>query len=452
LVSNSSSSQNYFSLLFLKTMTLRSVAIASTLSLGLASAQETAGANPIQNENGLVRIPMKKRSDHEMVAAHLKRERDALLLALKEKDAKVADVESDIEISKLAASAVLRGSQPKFGDQMEEFLTEGKAENVIIKDYSNAQYYGEVEIGTPPQKFAVVYDTGSSNLWVPKINCQNCGYWFIHGGKSKFDSSKSSTYQADGSDFHITYGSGDVEGFFSFDTVTLAQDLQITGQKFAEVQDAGGLGIGYMMGQFDGILGLGFETLSLGGATTVFKNAIDQGVVNQPVFAFDLGDEGDGELTFGGYDDSKFKGDISWIPLSAATYWQIDIENISLGSFSSGATSGIVDSGTSLITGPSSAILQLATSSGAMPNIMGEYTIDCGKVDSIPNLEFQINGKTFTVPGKDLVISSAGTCLFAMMGMDIPQGPQWILGDVFMRKYYTIFDYQNQKVGLAEPN
>lgn len=56
-----------------------------------------------------------------------------------------------------------------------------------------------------------------------------------------------------------------------------------------------------MMGQFDGILGLGFETLSLGGATTVFKNAIDQGVVNQPVFAFDLGDESDGELTFGGY-------------------------------------------------------------------------------------------------------------------------------------------------------
>ena len=55
------------------------------------------------------------------------------------------------------------------------------------------------------------------------------------------------------------------------------------------------------MGQFDGILGLGFEGLALGGATTVFKNAIDQGKVSQPMFAFKLGDNADGELTFGGY-------------------------------------------------------------------------------------------------------------------------------------------------------
>ena len=88
------------------------------------------------------------------------------------------------------------------------------------------------------------------------------------------------------------------------DKVTLADDIEIQDQKFAEVQNAGGLGIGYMMGQFDGILGLGFEGLSLGNAPTVFKNAIDQGQVAQPVFAFDLGDNRDGELTFGGYGES----------------------------------------------------------------------------------------------------------------------------------------------------
>merc|ERR1712176_1441627 len=239
----------------------------------------------------------------------------------------------------------------------------------------NAQYFGEIEIGTPPQKFVVIFDTGSSNLWVPKVHCHNCGYWFIHGGKSKYDQSLSSSYRQDGSEFHIEYGSGSVKGHFSQDTVTLSSDIAITGQKFAEVEDAGGLGIGYMMGKFDGIMGLAFEALSLGGATTVFKNAIDQGAVNKPIFAFKLGDNADGELTFGGYDDSEFKGDISWVSLSEPKYWEIKVDDVQIGSYSSGAVNGIVDSGTSLITGPSSEIRKIASSVGASANLLGQYTI-----------------------------------------------------------------------------
>ena len=78
-------------------------------------------------------------------------------------------------------------------------------------------------------------------------------------------------------------------------------------------------------------------------------------------------------------------------------------------------------------------------------------TIDCEKVDDIPEITWTIDGKDYPVPGKDLVISAAGTCLFAMMGMDFPKpGPQWILGDVFMRKYYTVFDYEEERVGFAK--
>ena len=92
-----------------------------------------------------------------------------------------------------------------------------------------------------------------------------------------------------------------------------------------------------------------------------------------------------------------------------------------------------------------------------MPNLLGQYSIDCAKVPNLPELEFNINGNVWKVPGKDLVIESGGLCVLAMMGMDIPANegenlPAWILGDVFMRKFYTIFDYGNERVGLAELN
>lgn len=132
-------------------------------------------------------------------------------------------------------------------------------------------------------------------------------------------------------------------------------------------------------------------------------------------------------------------------------YWQISVDNISIGDYKSGKTNGIVDSGTSLITGPSAEIEKIAASVGATKSIIGQYTIDCAKVPNLPDLEFNINGKPWAVPGKNLVMQSGGTCLFAMMGMDIPKGPQWILGDVFMRKFYTVFDYGNARVGFANP-
>ena len=155
---------------------------------------------------GVSSIKMHKRSDEEMVAAHLKRERDALY-----------DV---LHLSKETEEAPSRNLRASGDAKL------GKPESEIIKDYSNAQYFGTVEIGTPPQSFQVIFDTGSSNLWVPKVGCTHCGLPFI-SHKSKYDDSKSSTYVADGADFNIQYGSGSVSGFFSRDDVTLADDIVI---------------------------------------------------------------------------------------------------------------------------------------------------------------------------------------------------------------------------------
>jgi len=377
---------------------------------------------------------MHKRSDEEMVAAHLKRERDALYEVL---------------------------HLPKEGDEAQSRNLRGdadikleKAESEIIKDYSNAQYYGVVEIGSPPQSFQVIFDTGSSNLWVPKVGCTHCGLPFI-SHKSKYDDSKSSTYVADGSDFEIQYGSGSVSGFFSRDDVTLGDDILIKNVEFAEVADAGGLGMAYSIGKFDGILGMGFTSISVGGVPTIFEEAIKQNAVDQPLFAFYLGDNEDGELTFGGYDSSKFEGDLEYVDLEAATYWEIALDSLEAGSYKKDSADGkitaIVDSGTSLMTGPRAEVTKLAAAVGATANIVGEYTIDCAKVPDLPDVVFTIGGTEYSIPGEKTVLKAGNTCLFAFMALDIPApGPQWIMGDVFMREYYTVFNYHDKTIGFAK--
>eukprot|EP00542_Grammatophora_oceanica_P018467 CAMPEP_0194033040 /NCGR_PEP_ID=MMETSP0009_2-20130614/5852_1 /TAXON_ID=210454 /ORGANISM="Grammatophora oceanica, Strain CCMP 410" /LENGTH=395 /DNA_ID=CAMNT_0038673647 /DNA_START=50 /DNA_END=1237 /DNA_ORIENTATION=+ len=372
---------------------------------------------------GVVKFELHKRSDEAMIASHLKRERDALLAMFKSGE---------------PANVHLRGLQ--------------KHENEVIKDYANAQYYGSVSIGTPPQSFQVIFDTGSSNLWVPRVGCTHCGNP-IFGRKNKFDHDKSDSYEEDGADFEIMYGSGSVVGTFSVDSVTLADDLLVSEQRFAEVSDAGGLGMAYALGKFDGILGLGFSSISIDNTPTVFENAIKQDVLDQPVFAFYLGDGGPGELTFGGYDSNKFEGDLTFVKLDAATYWQIVLDKVTAGddySDDSGSITAIVDSGTSLLAGPKVEISKLAKAVGAKANIMGEYTIPCDQVESLPDLVFTIDGNDYAIPGKDTVIQAQGTCLFAVLGMDFPEGgPQWILGDVFMRKWYTVFNYVDETIGFA---
>ena len=117
-------------------------------------------------------------------------------------------------------------------------------ENIVIRDLSNAQYYGEVKIGTPAESFQVVFDTGSADFWVPSASCtehqSNCHK------KQAYDPDASSTYEAVQSGaksaFQITYGSGPVSGVFAVDTVSLADDYVVQEQTFAVVSHTTGLG------------------------------------------------------------------------------------------------------------------------------------------------------------------------------------------------------------------
>lgn len=318
----------------------------------------------------------------------------------------------------------------------------GSAGDVVIKDYQNAQYYGELTVGTPGQTERVIYDTGSSNLWVPNKKP------FL-SGKNLYKHDKSSTYVANGTVFKIQYGSGPVSGIFSEDSVNIA-GFSLEHFTFAEVDDTSGLGLGYRMGKFDGICGMGWDSISVNQVKTPFHALVDSGLLAQPVFAFYLGNNADGELVIGGVDETHYSGEFVYVPLKSQSYWEVALDGVALeGSSVSTCPTAIVDSGTSLLAGPTADVESIASSLGAKSILGKEYTIDCSKSYT---MTFTLAGHDFALDAQDLIISnSGGQCILGLMGMDIPApaGPLWILGDVFMRKYYVKFDWGESRIGVA---
>ncbi|KAF2173916.1 hypothetical protein M409DRAFT_16184 [Zasmidium cellare ATCC 36951] len=325
-----------------------------------------------------------------------------------------------------------------------------KGHPVAVDNFLNAQYFSEIEIGTPPQNFKVVLDTGSSNLWVPSQDCGSIAC-YLH---SKYDHSESSTYKKNGSDFAIRYGSGSLEGYVSQDTVAIG-DLSIKNQLFAEATAEPGLAFAF--GRFDGILGLGYDTISVNGIPPPFYNMIDQGLLDEKVFAFYLSDTNEGsesEAIFGGVDKSHYSGDLTKIPLRRKAYWEVDLDAITFGDQTAeiDSTGAILDTGTSLLALPSTLAELLNKEIGAKKSYNGQYTVECSKRDSLPDLTFTLTGHNFTIGPYDYILEVQGSCISAFMGFDIPEpaGPLAILGDAFLRKWYSVYDLENNAVGLAK--
>ena len=336
----------------------------------------------------------------------------------------------------------------------------GGTADVQITDFEDAQYYGPITIGTPAQPFKVVFDTGSSNLWVPSSRCSvfdiACD---LH---HKYDHDKSSTYTANGTIFKIQYGSGgEIAGFLSVDDVNIG-GLNIKNQKFAEITTEKGLS--WVAAKFDGILGFAFKSISVDNVTPVWYNLLTQNLVSQPVFGVWLSNnprgQNGGELLLGGVNNKRYTGSFTFANLTSDTYWQFNVSDFKLSQSTlnwctGGPCQAICDTGTSLIAGPAAKINALNQKLGAVI-VNGEAVFpSCNVTSSLPDVQIVISGTTFNLTPKQYVleVSELGktTCLSGFAGIQLPPNIDnlFILGDVFIRSFYTQFDYGNKRVGWA---
>jgi len=324
-----------------------------------------------------------------------------------------------------------------------------------LVNYEDLQYYGDIEIGTPAQKFSILFDTGSSNLWVPSIKCDTdpCK---IH---NRYVSKDSSTYKADGRSLEIEYGSGSMVGFLSKDDLSVA-GIVVKEQTFGEAIDLPGRTFLYM--KFDGIFGMGFEKISEDNVTTPFANMIKQKLVPEPVFSFYLNRDQEkspgGELILGGIDYDHVQGDITYAPVTVKGYWQIQMDKVDIkmsgGKHTTvGCANGcdaVIDTGTSLIAGPQDEVSELNTKLGFEEDQGGMYTLPHCDMLGLPDLEFMIGNRYFALKPEQYVLKMEDQgqtmCYSAVFGMDLPF---WILGDSFIGPYYTVFDYGQGRVGFG---
>ena len=170
---------------------------------------------------------------------------------------------------------------------------------------------------------------------------------------------------ANGTAFAIQYGSGSLSGFLSSDTLQLG-DLKVPGQTFAEATKEPGLA--FLAAKFDGILGMGYESISVDGVVPPWQNILKLKLVDQPVFSFHLkrGSSDGGELVLGGMDPAHYSGTHTWARVTHKAYWQFELDGLAVENDQgvslcggSGGCAAIADTGTSLIAGPTDAIAQI---------------------------------------------------------------------------------------------
>uniref|UniRef100_A0A4W4ETG3 Peptidase A1 domain-containing protein n=1 Tax=Electrophorus electricus TaxID=8005 RepID=A0A4W4ETG3_ELEEL len=343
-------------------------------------------------------------------------------------------------------------SDPALKYQPPEVLATSTIEPMT--NYADSSYYGVISIGTPPQSFQVLFDTGSSNLWVDSIYC-NTQACTTH---TQFNPRQSTTYQYTSQTFYLPYGAGSLDGVFGYDTVTLS-GITITDQEIGLSTSEPGQN--FVVAQFDGILGLAYPSLAVGNQIPLVDNMMQKDLLNQNLFAVYLSPNGESgsEVAFGGVDQNMYQGSLYWTPVTSETYWQIGIQGFQVGGQETGWCSryggcqAIVDTGTSSLTVPQSYLAYLMQSLGAQQNSYGEYVVDCSQANSLPSLTFTINGVNFPLPPSAYIQETQSGLLHCEHLPHLParskQPAPLDFGDVFLRVYYSVYDRANNQMGFA---
>ncbi|EAS06410.2 eukaryotic aspartyl protease (macronuclear) [Tetrahymena thermophila SB210] len=333
-----------------------------------------------------------------------------------------------------------------------------------LVNFNNFMYAGEIEVGKNKQKFSVDFDSGSNLLWLTSKNCPTCRQ---AGYNNYYDCNTSDECEITNNYTQVAYGDGSsVGGFIANVPVGIDGLGQVINSLLLvqETKNSDNL-------KSDGLMGLGIYDSSNKDNVSFVSKLYQQGLIDKEEFSFYLDfDQNGSELVFGGFDETKVAdpSQVFYHPVllngqqNSSQRWVFSLKSVSIGEdnmeLQKEANFAIVDSGTSLIAIRNdyfSDFIGILRQNFEISTIYAGtrfYRVQCGT--KLPDLTFTITDsqgvdRNYSIPSEFYVINVSGICVIGvqpLMEMDI----QFILGDVFMRRFVSIFSYQDKTVGLAQ--
>jgi hypothetical protein len=269
-------------------------------------------------------------------------------------------------------------------------------------------YWGSITVGQPPQHFKVIFDTGSGNLIVPSSECTVPGCKPHHKYQRNASRTSMAVQNEKGEgNAEISFGTGQIAGDFFRDSMCIGESLCIDSSFIAADRESTEP---FQEIPFDGIMGLGFKDLSMGEGFNIVDDLYAKGQLPDGQISFYLTDGGDSEVTFGGYKSEYLASDIVWAPVKKESYWQVSIDDITFDNTPKNLCPNgcevAVDTGTSMLAGPSDLVDKLSSMLGAKE--------DCSNFKSLPKLGFQIGDRVLNLKPDDYMDSSSSDCSFSL--------------------------------------
>ncbi|KAK0672152.1 aspartic peptidase domain-containing protein [Cercophora samala] len=435
---------------------------ATSTTAAKADLVSSAAASRRSNdaENGIVRLPMRKRSPGQEKS----RSNHGLPHAQRLPTQYTSEFSTSTTSSAPPAATLARAN--------------------LTSMFKEMAYGIKVWIGEPAQAVTLDFDTGSSETWVsphctmvgwnPSYEklCRSLGMYLPQQSETVINMNKTFPSR------YITYGSGETHIEFYKDTISFNDPSEYYDDEMFLLKQPVQFGVAtWSSGMISGIFGVAYGEGYNQNYSGIIDAMYSQGLIRDKDFSFALGSVDDevGEIIFGGVDMSKFTGPLHGIEMASQFsqeedgYYRYWINLTYVGVTQPGSCLSIPvtshnfeervlpDSGTTLTYMPAHVFEGIKRFfPEAVDNATYGTIVDCSHLTAKGTIDFGFGNQTIRVPYKDFIFqlepevfgdNKETLCLLGVV-------PAWdefyILGDTFLRSVYALFRQKEHKIYFAQ--